>query len=927
MSNQFLTNYTEQTFLDKIKDNLRRCKSFSFSVSFIKKAGLVLLFKDIEAAVERGARGRIITSTYQNFTDIESLKSFFALQCKYSNFECHLDYECFHDNHYSTLGYHSKGYLFEIDDYYEVIIGSSNITRYALLKNIEWDVVVQENVPNVYNQAIAEFEDKWEATHLLNNDIINLYSNKLNFAIERWDMDYDLAVSNIKPNFMQRKALKELNRYRAVGTSRALVVAAAGSGKTYLAAFDALNFNPKRLLYIVHEGSILKKSLETFVDVFGNNVTYGIFSGESKEMDADFVFATNITMCKSLELFSKSEFDYIIIDECHHATAKTYQDIINYFEPEFLLGLTATPERMDNEDVLGLFDQNVPYELRLRDAIINELVVPFKYYGIRDQLVDYGLPKSEERKMLAQLANEDHVEFISAQIEANRVQGKLKALAFCRNVTHARMMCEAMGERYKTAYLTGRNDIGERIRAYNDLQSDEADLEILFTVDILNEGVDIPGVNMVLFLRPTESSTIFIQQLGRGLRKYDNKSFVTVLDFIGNSYKRSVQIAFALGSLSKNLILEKKLMQQLVRDDFEAIGLREYGVEINVDDLSKEEIINYIENENFNSLSYMKQDYFNFKKYINSEFYPKHMDFLNNDCAPDLLRFMSIKIHGKKNTSYYNFLRGIEEENLPTFTDRQVSFANYLSAMLPLVRKHEYLIFDCLSRGITNTTEIKQFLYQNINGCSPEEIEHALKYIFDNGYVQKQGENLNLVVEMDNDFKEYVDDLISYGLTRYFIDFGDETDFKLWHSYRMDQVQMKFLKNPQHNQVGTYYYGNEVVIFASLKKDLAEEDRLNYNDKFLEPALFQWESMADVSASDVEKQQNSEHAYLFIRKVADENGIVLPFIYVGKGKMTNPRRQVKFDKAKGKDVVTYLYDIVMENDLPDYLQYDFGLTK
>ena len=574
-----------------------------------------------------------------------------------------------------------------------------------------------------------------------------------------------------------------------------------------------------------------------------------------------------------------------------------------------------------------LFDKNVPYELRLRDAIINELVVPFKYYGIRDQLVDYGLSKSEERCMIALLANDEHIEFISAQIEAHRVQGKLKALAFCRNVTHARMMCEAMGERYKTAYLTGRNDIGERIRAYNDLQSDEADLEILFTVDILNEGVDIPGVNMVLFLRPTESSTIFIQQLGRGLRKYDNKPYVTVLDFIGNSYKRSVQIAFALGSLSKNLILEKKLMQQLVRDDFAALGLAEYGVEIHVDDLSKEEIINYIENENFNSLTYMKQDYFNFKKYINSEFYPKHMDFLNNDCAPDLLRFMSIKIGGKKNISYYNFLRGIEEENLPVFTEPQVAFANYLSAMLPLVRKHEYLIFDCLVRGTTKLSEIEAFVSQNIDGCRKEEFEHALKYIYENGYATRVDDELVLNIAMDTDFKEYCLDLLSYGLTRYFIDFGDENDFKLWQSYRMDQVQLKFLKNPQHNQVGTYYYGKEVIIFASLKKDLAEEDRLNYNDKFLEPALFQWESMANVSAADVEKQQTSDCAYLFIRKVSDENGIVLPFIYVGKGKMTNPRRQEKYDKAKGKNVVTYLYDIVMENELPDYLQYDFGLTK
>ncbi len=927
MANCFLTNYTEITFLDKIKNNLRSCKRFSFSVSFIKRAGLVLLFKDIEAAIERGVQGRIITSTYQNFTDIESIKGFFALQCKYDNFECHLDYECFHDSHYSTIGYHSKGYLFEFEDCFEVIIGSSNITRYALLKNIEWDVVVYENEKAVYSQALKEFDDKWAKTNRLNSEIINQYSNKLNFAIERWDMDYDLTASKIKPNFMQRKALKELNRYRAVGTGRALVVAAAGSGKTYLAAFDALNFNPKRLLYIVHEGSILKKSIETFAEVFGNSVTYGIFSGEHKESEADFVFATNITMCKSLELFAKKEFDYIIVDECHHATAETYKKIIGYFEPEFLLGLTATPERMDNQDVFELFDKNVPYELRLRDAIINEIVVPFKYYGIRDQLINYGLPKNEERKMIAQLANEEHVDFMCSQIELHRGQGKLKALAFCRNVTHARMMCEAMSDKYDTAYLTGRNDIGERIRAYNDLQSDEAGLEILFTVDILNEGVDIPGVNMVLFLRPTESSTIFIQQLGRGLRKYANKSYVTVLDFIGNSYKRSVQIAFALGSLSKNLILEKKLLQHLVRDDFRALGLYEYGVEINVDDLSKEEIINYIENENFNSLSYMKQDYFNFKKYINSEFYPKHMDFINNDCAPDLLKFMSIKINSKKNYSYYNFLQGINEENLPTFSEKQVLFANYLSAQLPLVRKHEYLIFDCLLKGITDIEEVKTFLNLNIIACRPEESDHAFKYIFENGYVAKEGNKLKLTVEMDGDFKEYILDLLSYGLTRYSIDFGDEPDFKLWQSYRMDQVQMKFLENPQHNQVGTYYYGNDVVIFASLKKDLSEEDRLNYNDKFLEPALFQWESMANVSASDVKKQQTSDHAYVFIRKVAVENGIVLPFIYVGKGKMTNPRKQTKTDRATGKNVITYIYDIVMENELPDYLQYDFGLTK
>ena len=928
MSNQFLTNYTAQTFLEKIKDSLRHCTAFCFSVSFIKKAGLVLLFKDIEAAVERGAVGRIITSTYQNFTDIASLKSFFALQSRCGNFACHLDHECFHDSGYATLGYHSKGYLFEYPDRCEVIVGSSNITRYALLKNVEWDVAVSaEKSSSLFTDAMGEFEEKWEATHPLNPEIINLYSGKLNFAIERWDMDYDLHTASIKPNFMQRKALKELNRYRAVGTSRALVVAAAGSGKTYLAAFDALNFSPKRLLYIVHEGSILKKSLETFQDVFGSSVAYGIFSGESKEQDADFVFATNVTMAKSLALFPKDWFDYIIVDECHHATAETYRKIIGYFEPEFLLGLTATPERMDNQDVFELFDKNVPYELRLRDAIINDLVVPFHYYGIRDELINYGLTKSEERRMVAQLATAEHGDFIAREIEKHRPKGKLKALAFCRNVTHARMMCEMMSEHYKTAYLTGRNDIGERIRAYNDLQSDEKELEILFTVDILNEGVDIPGVNMVLFLRPTESSTIFIQQLGRGLRKYDNKQYVMVLDFIGNSYKRSVQIAFALSSLAENFVLEKRLMMALVQDDFKAIGLDDYGVEIHIDDLSKEEIISYIEKENFNSLVYLKQDYFNFRKYIGAESYPKHMDYLNNDCAPDLLRFMSIKIGGKKCISYYHFLHGILDDSdedaklLPIFTERQIAFVNYLSAMLPLVRQHEYLIFDSVIHGIFKVSEIEKRLAETIGDYSHEQLEHGLKYILDNGFLTFDGESCSLTdVPLDDQFKEYLEDLLEYGLTRFTADYGAETGFKLWQSYRMDQVQLKLLKNPGYTMKGTYVYDGDVVIFASIKKDASIQEHLNYKDKFLQPNLFQWECEAGLSEEKQAELINSKRAYVFIRKVESENGIVMPFTYVGEGVMKNPR---KTDNPKG----TLLFDIHMECDLPDYLQYDFGLTK
>lgn len=921
MKNQFLTNYTEESFLNKIKNSLRTCTSFYFSVSFIKKAGLVLIYRDIEAAVIRGCKGRIITSTYQNFTDIESLRSFYTLQDKASNFECHLDYNSFHDDHYSPLGYHTKGYLFEYEDSCELIVGSSNITRYALLKNIEWDVVIKEKMPSdVYMQAINEFGDKWENTYSLNIDIINQYANKLYFAIERWDMDYDLSSAKIKPNFMQRKALKELNRYRAMGVGRALIVASAGSGKTFLAAFDACNFNPKRLLYIVHEGSILKKSMETFQEVFGNSVTYGIYNGENKDLDADFVFASNVIMSRSLELFDKNTFDYVVIDECHHATASSYQKIMSYFEPGFYIGLTATPERMDNQDVFGMFDMNIPYELRLRDAIINDLIVPFKYYGIRDVLVDYGLAKNDERRMIAQLANIDHCDFICSEIEKHRPADKLKALAFCRNVTHARMMCEALGERYHSAYLTGKNDIGERIRAYNDLQNDKAELEILFTVDILNEGVDIPGVNMVLFLRPTDSSTVFIQQLGRGLRKYENKSYVTVLDFIGNSYKRSVQIAFALGSLAENFVMEKRLMMALVKDNFYALSLEQYGVEIHIDDLSKEEIVEYIDSENFNSLTYLKQDYFNFKKYINAEYYPKHMDFLNNDCAPDLLRFLNTKISGKKNGSYYNFLYGIEEQHLPVFSEAQAHFVYYISDMLPLVRPYEYMIFDLLLQEITTVEGISEHLQQATVGFKYEEFQHALEYILKQPYVNQDGNHLILKVQVDEQLEDYARDLIAYGLKRYKSEYNDHDEFILWHNYRIDQVQLKLCKNPGYTMKGTYVYDSIVYIFAGLKKDASVEEHLNYRDKFIDADIFQWECEAGLNNEKQNELIYSKKAVLFIRKVSSEHGIQLPFIYVGTGKLTNPR---KTDNIKG----SLLFDIKMEQVLPDYLQFDFGLTK
>jgi hypothetical protein len=432
---------------------------------------------------------------------------------------------------------------------------------------------------------------------------------------------------------------------------------------------------------------------------------------------------------------------------------------------------------------------------------------------------------------------------------------------------------------------------------------------------------------MVLFLRPTDSSTVFIQQLGRGLRKYDNKEYVTVLDFIGNSYKRSVQIAFAMGSLAENFVIEKRLMKSLVRDNFSALGLEKYGVEIHFDEESQKEIIESIDSENFNSKHYLEQDYYNFKKYINAEFSPKHMDYLNNDCAPDLMRFMQIKINNRKTECYYSFLQGIGEEDLPVFSDEQIKYIKYVSRFLPLVRKHEYVLIQLLLDGPMMENQLRIAAKELIEKCTDDELDHAIKFMLKKAAIDYREGKYALTVNIDDQLKEYLDDLIKYGITQYEIAYRNNEKFVLYHDYRIEQVQLKMLKDPGYIFKGTYFYGEEAFVFASLKKDASVEERLNYKDKFLEPKLFQWECENNISDNDLRALRMSKYVHLFIRKVENENGVQQPYIYVGDGHFNNERKQNKLEKDTGKTNITYLYDIPMDVELPDYLQYDFGLAN
>ena len=919
MKDTFLSNQTDIRFIDKVKECFEKCVSFSLTVSFIKEAGLILLKDSIESALKRGVKGQIITSTYQNFTDIPSLNIFLNWMSIYPNFSCHLDHSSFDDK-----GFHSKGYIFQIDNHYEFLVGSTNITRFALLKNIEWNVLLTRNLDDlVMKTVLDEFNFLWDRTKKLDKNIIDIYRLQLNYAIEKWDMDYEITYENklIMPNTMQRQALKELRRYRDMGANKALVVAATASGKTYLAAFDARNFDAKRLLFVVHRDTILEDAKNTFQKVFLSKRTYGIFNGSNQNLDAEFIFASNVILANHLDYFEPNEFDYIIFDECHHVTATTYQKIIEYFKPRFLLGLTATPERMDNEDVFSMFDKNVPYELRLRDAIKNDLVVPFKYYAVRDMSVDYS--DKDKVKFLSEYFKEGHCEFVAQEIEKHKpLNEKLKAVAFCRSVEHATMMAHKMSELgYCTVALTGRNTTGERIEAYKSLQDEGSPLEIIFTIDILNEGVDIPAINMVLFLRPTESSTIFIQQLGRGLRKYENKDFLTVLDFIGNNYDRSIQIAFALGTLSSTTYIEKPLIKALVRDDFKALAIP--GVEIYIDEVSKDEILKFIERTNFNKTNFLKQDYKMFKEYLKCEGYPSHLDYLTNDCAPDLMRFMKSKTSKKKNKSYYVFLKSIDED-VPLFNEKEVEIINNISELLPLTRREEYeILLQILDENINF-----DLLKEKSSRVSDYSVKTALSNLEAQNIIKKTDDVYSLILDKNHSigFDDFVKDLLAYGLERYELEFGDfNGEFKLYANYAKEKIMLELDGRQYSYMLGTKVdkKTNTTYVFVGLKKDQKSKETFLYKDKFLSSNIFQWESVNNTTRYSVHGKDllSTKIVHLFVRKMDSEDGVTLPFTYFGTGKFANCR------DSSNNNTPTLLFDIILDNEVPKEYRFDFDIPE
>ena len=375
--NNLITNNQSTNFYNHITKLLLESKSFVFNVAFINFSGVQLLLDVFSQLENKNIKGKILTSTYLNFTQIKALEKL----KEFSNIELRI-YDCNHTN----IGFHAKSYIFEFENFYEVIVGSSNITASAFKTNIEWNVKTtlkkeDEFLKNILN----EFDNLWKESFEVNEEFLRSYE----FFVNQQKEQTFVYSQNIKTNFMQKNALEKLEILRQKNQTKALIIAATGSGKTYLSAFDVKNFKAKKMLFLVHRENILISAKQSFENIIPNK-TFGLFTGNKKEKNKDYIFSTIQTMSLNFSEFGKNEFDYIIIDEAHHVTSPSYKKVIDYFQSKFLLGLTATSNRMDGNSIYEIFDENIACDIRLNDALEHDLIVPFHYFGISDiKSIDY----------------------------------------------------------------------------------------------------------------------------------------------------------------------------------------------------------------------------------------------------------------------------------------------------------------------------------------------------------------------------------------------------------------------------------------------------------------------------------------------------------------------------------------------------------
>lgn len=919
---QFVSNnYKEgRKVLSSIEDELLSCEEFFISVAFITMSGITPLLQTLKELENKGTPGRILTTDYLNFSEPKALQKLSEL----SNIRIKM-----YASNNAGEGFHTKGYIFKKEQIYRIIVGSSNMTLNALTKNKEWNTKIVSTEQGEYTgEILSEFHELWNSKYALDyEDFIENYQTNYNIIKEQRRIAKEAEIPSLEayklqPNSMQVGFITNLRKLYEAGKNRALLISATGTGKTYASAFAMREMGFQKVLFLVHRNQIAKQALKSFRKVFSGKLSMGLVSGALSrwEYDKDYIFATVQTLSKddNLQKYSAEHFDAIIYDEAHHTAAGSYKKVMDYFRPKLTLGMTATPDKRDDDiegrNIYEIFDYNIAYEIRLQQAMEEDLLCPFHYFGITDLKIisDETYAKRDELQNFQYLVSDERVHYIMEQAKYYGYSGeRVKGLMFCSRVKDAKELSFKFNEQgLRTVVLTGADSGEVRSKAIERLVNDDTNiipeeerLDYILSVDIFSEGVDVPEINQVIMLRPTESPIVFIQQLGRGVRKTDEKEYVVILDFIGN-YKNNFMIPIAL---SGDRTYNKDNIRKYVVEGSRVIP---GSSTLHFDEVSRKRIFQAIDNANFSDIKLIKSNYTTLKNKLGH--IPALTDF-DKYGEMDVCRIFDNNRLG----SYYKFLVKYEKEYMVRLSEEEDKVVEFISKKLASGKRiHE---LELLNRMLTYQQRLIKLLANDLkeqygiemNKNQVENVVNMMTNEFPSGSGKKtyekcvfieQGEDFHYNVSKsfsqmlkNPDFHNIVKELVIFGIERYKENYSNryqDTDFVLYQKYTYEDACR--LLGWEHNEVplniGGYKYDKKTKtfpVFINYDKSENISDTTKYEDHFTsnQSLIAISKSGRSVYSEDVQNflkaKERGIDVHLFVRKNKDDK-ISKEFYYLGR---------------------------------------------
>lgn len=886
-SELFTGNNAGISLESEIKKEILSSNRISLLVAFIKWTGIRIFEKELSSFTESGGQLRVITTTYLGGTDLKAVEYLASLK----NTEIKISYNTDNER------LHAKAYLFfRNTGFHTGYIGSSNISRTALTSGLEWNLkVTTREVGHIIDKFQKTFETYWQDKEFEEFDR-SRHTERLRLALRKERPSEDITGINtyfdVKPYPYQEEILEKLQTERELhGRSRNLIVAATGTGKTIISAFDFKNFRTKnsnaKLLFIAHRKEILQQALASFQGILRDN-NFGELWVEGVHPERyDCVFASVQTLNSQLSSanLSNTFYDFIIIDEVHHIAASSYRPVLKHFSPKILLGLTATPERMDGEDILQDFSGHIAAEIRLPEALNRKLLCPFQYFGITDSIDLSGAEWRNGRYVPSELSriytqNDKRVgEILDNLGKYLRDVGDVRALGFCITQEHAQFMAEKFVlAGLKADYLTSaRNDVRDVLR--RKLQKKE--VNYLFVVDIFNEGIDIPEIDTVLFLRPTESLTVFLQQLGRGLRLATGKECLTVLDFVGNSrpeYDFEGKFRALVGKTNTST-------QKEIEDDFPHLPL---GCAIVLERKAKEFIIENIERATTLNKNQILNRIRNYKHQTALPLTLRHFSEFYHIPVQNIYKKGSWKRLCALSGQVEDFSIQNESEIWRALSKKWLSCCSnsYFEFILHLAKndfRAEFKQFDDVRRAMA--LMLHYDVWQNEGGFS--SLEESIAAIGRNRVLNSE---IVEFLEMQIDMIDFIEKPISLPFSQ---------PLQLHSRYTRDQILAgygfySFTKKPSYREGVAYSKEkNAELLFVTLNKsEIDFSPTILYKDYAVSQTIFEWQTQNSARPEKgrgleyILHKESGRKILLFVReRNEDEFGNTMGFVFLGEANL------------------------------------------